>query len=189
MILDPLAARLLLVLHTALAVAAVGAGTHALIWLRRFIAQSQRANQIPPQRAAAVVRFIRLAFVLHAITFAVGNLMYPTYKVNVRVAYLDNPIAVAADYAVRVEHAGAAAPDQSLVMAAQRIARWFDVKEHVLVFGLIAWVAIWWMSRQWRQSLPTRIESTISLWLCSFATATLWSAAIIGVLTAAWRAI
>ena len=82
------AARWMLVLHTALGVAAVGAATHLVLWLRRYSRGAYGMRR-------AVRRFAVLSLGLHAAAFLAGNIMYPTYKVEVRVAYLENATAVA----------------------------------------------------------------------------------------------
>ena len=76
-------------LHTGLGVAAVAAGTHLVVWMRRWLrgAQSRRS----------VVKFALIFFALQAAAFVAGNVMYPTYEVEVRAAYLENPAAVAAE--------------------------------------------------------------------------------------------
>src|SRR5688572_12166146 len=82
----------MLVLHTALGVAAVGTATHLVIWLRRYV-RGQFAL------ARAVKKFAVVSLVLHALAFLAGNVMYPTYKVEVRAAYLDNAAAILDEHA------------------------------------------------------------------------------------------
>ena len=83
------------------------------------------------------------------------------------------------------------------------MARWFDVKEHLLAFGLGALAAVWIITRRWRPRRHVHPAATsaapdhgdadsiavVVVGLAVFAAATLWIGAIIGVLTAAWRAI
>jgi hypothetical protein len=199
-------ARLLLVVHTILAAAAVGAGTHAVLWLRRYC--RHRGATLPG--FASSYRFIRLALVLHALTFLVGNVMYPTYKVNVRMAYLENPVAVTTDFEQRdsqqrrvesflrddnapraSDQASQQSSGSNIATAAQRIAKWFDIKEHILVLGLIAWLGLWMMVRRWDREtdISSPRQEVVVMGLAYFAAATLWAAAVIGILTAAWRAI
>lgn len=198
-------ARLLLVLHTVLAVAAVAAATHLVLWLRRNL--KQRGS------FASTQRFATYALALQLAAFVLGNVMYPTYKMRVRVAYLENPVAIASDYNGRaVDRArieGTAVPNpeptaaDSKALAAVRMARWFDVKEHLLAFGVGALAAVWIITRRWRprrhvhvaviSTTPGHVDAdsiaVVVLGLAVFAAATLWIGAIIGVLTAAWRAI
>jgi hypothetical protein len=201
MLLSDGVARLLLVLHTVLAVAAVAAATHLVLWLRRNL--KRRGN------FASTQRFATYALALHLAAFVLGNVMYPTYKMRVRLAYLENPVAIASDYSRRaVDRArieGTVVPNpeptaaDSKALAAVRMARWFDVKEHLLAFGLGALAAVWIITRRWRPRPLTSTAVTdrtdadsvalVVLGLALFAATTLWIGAIIGVLTAAWRAI
>ncbi|HEX7837625.1 MAG TPA: hypothetical protein VF469_09195, partial [Kofleriaceae bacterium] len=84
------AARWVLVLHTALGAAAVGAATHLVVWSRPFLRGEFG-------RLRAVRRFAWIALVLQLAGFAAGNVMYPTYKVEVRAAYLENAPAITAN--------------------------------------------------------------------------------------------
>src|SRR5689334_5450235 len=77
----------MLVLHTGLGVAAVGAATHLVLWLRRYVRGEYGRHR-------AVKKFAWIALILHALAFIAGNLMYPTYKVEVRAAYLENTNAI-----------------------------------------------------------------------------------------------
>ncbi len=199
MLLSDNVARLLLVLHTVLAVAAVAAATHLLIWLRRSMKRSDGA------RFVSTKRFASYALVLHFAAFVVGNVMYPTYKMRVRVAYLENPVAISSDVArraadrARIEDGAALDASRSTAatvqngadsqaLAGARIARWFDVKEHLLAFGLGALLAVWLITRRWQPQFDDGIGIVV-VSLAAFAAATGWIGAIIGVLTAAWRAI
>ncbi|MBP9088156.1 MAG: hypothetical protein KBG15_18685 [Kofleriaceae bacterium] len=208
MLLSDGVARLMLVLHTVLAVAAVAAATHLVLWLRRNL--KQRGS------FASTRRFATYALVLHFAAFVLGNVMYPTYKIRVRVAYLENPVAIASDFhrraidRSRVEGTAVPNPEptaaDSKALAAMRMARWFDVKEHLLAFGLGALAAVWIITRRWRPhqlvnaTAGAAVDATASrpeadsvamavLGLAVFAAATLWIGAVIGLATAAWRAI
>jgi len=167
------AARWLLVLHTGLGVAAVAAGTHLVIWLRRYLrgAQSRRV----------VVKFAAIFVALQVAAFVAGNAMYPSYKVEVRTAYLENSQAVAAD------HPGGAT--EELVRSAAQAARWFDVKEHWIALGLLASAAVLLILAFWDAERDGATFAPIVVGLATIACATVWLGAIIGVLTAAWRAV
>ena len=167
------AARWLLVLHTGLGVAAVAAGTHLVIWLRRYL-RGTRSRR-------AVVKFAAIFVGLQISAFVAGNAMYPTYKVEVRTAYLENSRAVAAD------HPGAATDE--LVRSAAQAARWFDVKEHWIALGLFASAAVLLILAFWDAKRDGAGFAPIVVGLASIACATVWLGAIIGVLTAAWRAV
>jgi len=98
MVLDAGPARWLLVLHTALGVAAVAASTHLCVWLSKYL-RGQHG------RRRAVRRFAAIALVLQALAFVAGNLAYPTYKTHVRAEYLDDADAVRADWSARERQA------------------------------------------------------------------------------------
>lgn len=185
------AARWLLVLHTGLGVAAVGAATHLVIWLRRYVRGQQGRR--------AVVRFAWLVLALQLGAFALGNLMYPTYKVEVRTAYLENASAVASaatahgkELARVAAREGAEAPAQTatgeLVRRAAQAARWFDVKEHWVALGAFVAAALVLVLSLWDPREGSAI-APIVVGLAGISCGTLWLAAIIGVLTAAWRAV
>ena len=181
------AARWLLVLHTGLGVAAVGAATHLFLWLRRG----------KPRRST--VRFAWLVVALMAGAFVAGNVMYPTYKVEVRAAYLENPAAVtiaAVAHDRELAHVAArenqrppeATQTITLVRRAAQAARWFDVKEHWVALGLLAALALACVLLVWDAAEGGAVR-TVILGLAGIVAATTWLAAIIGVLTASWRAV
>lgn len=181
------AARWLLVLHTGLGVAAVGAATHLFLWLWR--GKARRSS----------VRFAWLVVALMTGAFLAGNVMYPTYKVEVRAAYLENPGAVtAAASAHQRELARVAARENerppeatetiALVHRSAQAARWFDVKEHWVALGLFAAIALACVLMIWDAATGAAIRPVI-LGLATIVAASTWLAAIIGVMTAAWRAV
>jgi hypothetical protein len=189
------AARWLLVLHTALGVAAVGAATHLVLWMRGYL----RGRYA---RHAAVRRFAVIALALHAGGFVVGNVVYPTYRIEVRAAYLDDAGAV-----VEHEHRRAAALERvarregqavpqldapaDQVARARRAARWFDVKEHWIALGLIGSLGLVALLLAWTpaRSEHSAVIAPFAFGLAIVVAATLWLAAIVGILTSAWRAI
>lgn len=185
-------ARWLLVLHTALGVAAVGAATHLVLWLRGVLRGELG-------RLRAVRRFAWLVLALQLAAFAAGNAMYPTYKVEVRAAYLENATAIVADQeghqralervATR-ERARPPAPTATgeLVRRAAAAARWFDIKEHWIALGLLGSLGLvlvlaFWDPRAGRELAP------VILGLAAIVAGTLWLGAVIGVATASWRAV
>ncbi|HEX3758996.1 MAG TPA: hypothetical protein VHW23_09835 [Kofleriaceae bacterium] len=187
------AARWLLVLHTALGVAAVGAATHLVLWLRRM-----RSGQ--PGRLRAVRRFAWLVLALQLAAFAAGNAMYPTYKVEVRAAYLENSTAVVAEQedhqralervATR-ERARPPAPSATgeLVRRAMAAARWFDVKEHWIALGILGSLGLVLVLGFWDPRAGGRELGPVIFGLAVIVAATLWLGAVIGVATASWRAV
>lgn len=183
----------MLVLHTALGVAAVGAATHLVIWMRRMVRGQYGLHK-------SVKKFALISLVLHALAFVAGNVMYPTYKVEVRAAYLENANAIVEE---AVSHQRAVdgiamrekAPtvEQSatseMVARAAKAARWFDVKEHWIALGLIASLGLVLILRFWNPRTDTPALSPIALGLSIVIAGTVWLGAIIGVLTASYRAI
>lgn len=187
------AARWLLVLHTALGVAAVGAATHLVLWLRRL-----RRGEVG--RLRAVRRFAWIVLALQLAAFAAGNAMYPTYKVEVRAAYLENSVAIAAsqeDHQRALERVsardGTRAPAPTataeLVRRAAGAARWFDVKEHWIALGLLASLGLALVLGFWDPRAGGRELASVILGLAVAVAATLWLGAVIGVATASWRAV
>jgi hypothetical protein len=186
------AARWLLVLHTALGVSAVASGTHLVIWLRRYLRGAAGKRR-------AVLKFAWIFFALQLAAFVAGNLMYPTYKVEVRAAYLENSGALASEQAIRdrtlyeLEQKQHGAPSampatSDLVKRAAQAARWFDVKEHWIALGILASLALvlvlgFWDPRTARELVPVVFGLTLVI------AGTVWLGAVIGVLTAAWRAV
>ena len=187
------AARWLLVLHTALGVAAVGAATHLVLWLRRVV-RGQHG------RLRAVRRFAWLVVALQLAAFAAGNAMYPTYKVEVRAAYLENTTAIVAgqdghqralERVAERDRAQPPAPTATgeLVRRAAAAARWFDVKEHWIALGILAALGLVLVLAFWDPRTGGRELAPVILGLAAIVAATLWVGAVIGVMTASWRAV
>jgi len=192
-VLTETAARWMLVLHTAFGVAAVGAATHLVIWLRRYV----RGNY---GKRRAVRQFALYSLLLHAGAMIAGNVMYPTYKVEVRTAYLENAGAIVADRTAREREldriaaregttAYQPAPTADVVKQAGKAARWFDVKEHWVALGLLASLALVLVLACWDPSRDGTALAPIVLGLAVVIAGTVWLGAIVGVLTSAWRAV
>ncbi len=187
------AARWMLVLHTALGVAAVGAATHLVIWMRK-LARGEHG------RHRAVKKFAIISLVLHALAFIAGNVMYPTYKVEVRAAFLENESAIIEsavaherelDNITTREQARKVEPTATteLVARAAKAARWFDVKEHWIALGLFASAGLVLILMFWNPKRDGRALSPIALGLSVVVAGTVWMGAIIGILTASYRAV
>ena len=187
------AARWLLVLHTALGVAAVGAATHLVLWLRRYVHGEHG-------RRRAVVRFAWIVLALQVAAFIAGNTMYPTYKVEVRAAYLENAGAVAKAHAAHEqelariaerEHttASTGAATESLVKRAAASAHWFDIKEHWIAIAMFVQAALVLVLSLWEPQRDGTAIAPIVLGMAIIVAAAVWLGAIIGVLVAAVRAV
>lgn len=187
------AARWLLVLHTLLGVAAVGTATHLVIWLRRYLRGKTGSRR-------AVLKFARLTLALQVLAFAAGNAMYPTYKVEVRAAYLENPMALTQaheakhTWAARVIAGEGGEPRQApemtdVVRGGAHAARWFDIKEHWVALGIFVSAGVLLMLSRWPTERAQSALAPIAMALAIVCAATLWLAAIVGILTTAWRAI
>jgi hypothetical protein len=192
-VLTDAAARWMLVLHTALGVAAVGAATHLVIWLRRYV----RGNY---GRRRAVRTFALWAFLLHVAAFAAGNVAYPTYRVEVRAAYLENAGRIVADETTHQRELDKIAaregttaheptPTAQVVKKAAKAVRWFDVKEHWVALGMLASLALLLVLRFWDPSRDGPALAPIVVGLSYVIAGTVWFGAIVGILTSAWRAI
>ncbi len=176
-------ARALLLLHGLVAAVLVGASTHQLLWCRHYL----RGRF---DRARAERRFAAVASAAFVATFFLGNLLYPTYKVRVRAEYFDAPSAVVAEGALRDSEAAhhhaplprAEAADLSWV------GRLFDVKEHWVALGCAASLALLLLSRR---AHPEGDRRLLALYLgLSFVVAgTAWTGAVIGLVTASFRAV
>lgn len=187
------AARWVLVLHTAVGVAAVGAATHLVLWLRKYV-RGQYG------RRRAVIRFAWIVLALQLGAFVAGNVMYPTYKVEVRAAYLENASAITADQTTRareLERIGAregvemAQPSATveIVRRAAAAARWFDIKEHWIALGILVSLALLVILSKWDPRTHGTTIAPIVVTLAVIAAGTIWFGAVVGVLTASWRAV
>ena len=131
-------ARWLLVLHAVIGAATVASSTHLVVWMRGYLRGK-------PQRRRGVRRFAWISLALFAVTFVVGNLAYPIYKVRVRTGYLEDPAAIAA-----------ATPDRAaaeeLAERTFRVVRWFDIKEHWAALGLALSIGLVLILRTWEPS-------------------------------------
>jgi len=192
-VLTEAAARWMLVLHTALGVAAVGAATHLVLWSRGFLRGSFG-------RLVAARRFAWIALVLQLLAFAAGNAMYPTYKVEVRTAYLENREAIATQHdhhqrqLERVAEREGVQPTQpsattEIVRRAAQAARWFDVKEHWVALGILASLGLVLVLAFWDPRTAGRELAPVVFGLALIVAGTVWLGAVIGVLTASWRAV
>jgi hypothetical protein len=195
---DVATARWLLIAHGIVAAAAVASTTHWCVWLWPFV--RGRYTKVPATR-----RFGIIAMSLYLVAATGGMLLYPTYKARVKLEFLTSSRAVLDDASARIHaaeelraRAAGVAPrtlDPAAVLSesrdapdrAEKVARWFDVKEHWVALGLLlglgtmAALLAWDPRRDGRAALP---------FVCLGALATCavtWAAAIIGLVTTATR--
>jgi len=182
--LEPLA-RPLLVCHAIAAAVLVGASTHHLLWCRHYL--FGRYGRIQAEK-----RFATITACAFVTTFVLGNLLYPTYKVRVRAEYFDNPAAIAEEVKLREEQhrlVGIAATAPSpVVPALTSIARIFDIKEHWVALGCAASLALWILSRR---AHPREQRGVLPLYLglAAVQCGTAWFGAVVGLVTASFRAV
>lgn len=198
-------ARWLLIVHAVLAASVVAASTHLVLWMRGY----PRGRFA---RRAATVRFAWISFVLYVATAVVGNLIYPVYKVRVRLEYLESGTAVTRDLAERRDmrfhsyerlsrsrhykelddlppRAGRVEPTEEVVRDAAVVARWFDVKEHLVFLGALLAGACVLILKTWN---PRRDDPLLARPLFAFAVGAAfaaWMAAIVGIVTASYRSV
>jgi hypothetical protein len=182
--LEPLARPLLLV-HAIAAAVLVGATTHHLVWCRHYV-YGRYGHARAEKRFATITAF---TFVL---TFVVGNLLYPTYKVRVRAEYFDNPPAIAEEVKLRAaqhEAVGVAPrPMPNVVATLSPVARLFDIKEHWVALGCAASVILWILSRKLHPKDDRRVLP-LYLGLSMVQCGTAWFGAIVGLVTASFRSV
>ena len=194
--------RYFLLLHTVVAVATVAISTHLVVWMRPW-----RRGKWTRYRAVRRFAFLSLAF--YGITFTMGNLIYPLYKVRVRTEFLEHPVEVARETRARRTHSAEVAqryreinagapmeePEVDLENVRQvagttaRVARWFDVKEHWVALGFALAAACAFLLAFWN---PARDGATAVPWAFAMAcgaAASAWIAAIIGVVVSSFRAV
>jgi hypothetical protein len=181
-------ARWVLVLHAALGIAA-----HLVLWTRRYL-RGQWGKRRSVRRFAWIVLALQLA------AFLAGNIMYPTYKVEVRAAYLENQSAVnnqanaqqnaLGTIATREGTQATEAPaTRELVRRAAAAARWFDIKEHWVALGLLASLALLLVLWRWDPQNDGLDIAPIVSALTWLTASTIWLGALVGLLTASWRAV
>jgi hypothetical protein len=139
----------LFVLHGLFAIALLGAVTHqaASVWMP---VRHPNPSFVTRFRAVKAANYTNAIIVLFLLTFAMGAIVYPTYRIGARV-YMEN-----------------------LRMSASVGS--FEMKEHLVSFGLALLPAYWYF---WRNPLAPEHEMTrkvIVLLLALFV----WSAFLVG---------
>jgi hypothetical protein len=177
-------ARLLLILHAVGAAVLCGAIVHTLLSVLR------RLRGRPPwPRERALATTASLAYL---VTFGLGLLVYPTYRVRVRAEYFDSPRLAQAEAQARATlHAElrrtprvVPIPPRSLAGAA----RLFDIKEHWIALVLPIAVGLLVLGRRAGRS-PERRVVALYAGLCATLGAASFAAALIGLVTAAHRSV
>jgi hypothetical protein len=199
-VLDPAAARWLMIAHGVLAAAAVAATTHWCVWLWPFRRERYA-------RLRAVKRFGVIAMSLYLVAMSGGLLIYPTYKARVKLEFLTSSTAVLDDAAARMhatELVAARAADReprtlepgAILRAtrdaperAEKVARWFDTKEHWVAVGLMLGLAAMAVLLAWDPRRDGRGPLTLVLCGALGTCAIAWMAAIIGLMTTATRSL
>ena len=201
-------ARLLLVVHTVLAAALVAVSTHLVVWMRGF----PRGRF---QRLQAIRKLSLISACLFVATFVVGNVLYPVYKVRVRAEYLEQPSALmdevesrararaqtAARYRDSADGDGplpdARVPsDRELARnsahvprEAAKVARWFDVKEHWVAFGMALAIAVAVLVRRWHPKRDGGGIANIVFLMALAAAFSTWLGALVGIVVSSYRAV
>ena len=176
-------ARALLLIHAISAAVLVAATTHHIVWLRGYF--SRNFGRYKGER-----RFALIAACAYLVTFLIGNLLYPTYKVRVRAEFFDNPAAIAEELKLRQaqEKVTTPAPVANALPSLSPIARLFDIKEHWVALGCVASLLLLLLSRL---AHPREEAHTLVLYLglALFACSTAWWGAIVGLITASFRSV
>jgi hypothetical protein len=170
-------ARELLIVHLVLSGVLVGAATHLAIWMRGF----WRGRVL---RLVAIRRFAWIVALAFLANIAVGLLAYPSYKVRVRIDYLENTSALLAEYTRLGKK-----PPEVEAPPTYRAARWFDVKEHVIAMGLATALALLVALGTWDPRTDGTVIARALFGLAVFTAATTWMAAITGAVVTSYRAI
>lgn len=147
--------RALLLLHAASSVVLLGAATHHALLMRFYLRRRF-------ERVALEKTYAKVIAYTYPITFAIGLLVYPTYRVHIRGYYLDR--------------------------FAPLYAKLFDVKEVYAALAIFVAVALGVLAYRWRPKDEPHlapIVAAMSLVLCL----AVWFSAIVGVLVTGVRGI
>lgn len=140
---------LLFVMHGLLAIALLGAITHQAIalWLP---SRSPDPNFLGRFRAVKAASYTNAIIILFILTFALGALVYPAYRIGARIFMENLRMGVAVGS--------------------------FEVKEHLVSFALGLLPAYWYF---WRQPLDTRHAWTRKI-IVMLMTLFIWAGFLIG---------
>ncbi|HJZ86529.1 MAG TPA: hypothetical protein VKN99_15215 [Polyangia bacterium] len=151
-------ARPLLVVHALSAAVLVASATHHLIWCRGYL--RGRFGRVAQERLFAAV-----AALAYAVTFSLGLLLYPTYKLHVRAEYLDR-----ADVGL------------------SWVARLFDVKEMWMLVGVAIAGGLFYLSRRAHPRDQPRV-APLYLGLSVLLCLSVWGAALMGLTVVSYRGV
>ncbi|HWH80014.1 MAG TPA: hypothetical protein VNT76_21685 [Candidatus Binatus sp.] len=128
----------LLILHGLLAVALLGAITHQTIsvWSP---ARGSAESFVGRMRSVSAPTYVNAIIVLYLLTFCVGSLIYPSYRLNVRIVL------------------------EQMQLFKQNGA--FELKEHLVAIGLGMLPAYWYFWRQPLASDHARTRAVITIML------------------------
>ncbi len=154
-----------------------------MVWLRGYF--GRQFSRYKGERRFALIT--ACAFVS---TFVLGNILYPTYKVRVRAEFFDNAIAVGDEIRLREAQHKVAPPAATtpILPSLSRVSRLFDVKEHWVALGCGASLLLLLLSRL---AHPREQPQTLILYLglALLVCGTAWCGAIVGLITASFRAV
>ena len=146
-------AKVLLVLHAASAIVLIGSTTHNGILAVRHLLGSP----VRPRLQRLYVRVLGWAYL---VTFVLGLVAYPAFRLGVRAAYLDEHVPLATGF--------------------------FEVKEHWLAIGLVVLACYWPMSRTIRVGRRTS-DALLYHFLGIILLVIVWLAMLTGLLLVAIR--
>ena len=188
-------ARLLLFAHAIVSCALVASATHLVVW-----AWPRQGRYFAKAKGCA--RFAKIIFALYCANMALGLLIYPTYRVQVREELLDRPRQVAAisdrEFTARTETLAAYGRQDvrsphdpmSAVANADKTVKWFDVKEHWVALGLP--LSLFVMVAIGRRRKSFDVADAFSRWTFAAVivmTSIVWLAALVGLATASAKAV
>jgi hypothetical protein len=154
--------RFLLVVHAIVGGLAVATTTHLVVW--SYPSLSRR-----PTRTRGIRTFALWAMVSYIAQLVLGNVLYPAYKVRVRMGYLEERSAAG----------------QNLGW----VSRVFDWKEHWVAIGLPLLVVAFVLSGR-RAPSTAPLEWPRAVFFCALGAAVCaWTAAIIGLLVTSVRSV
>ena len=149
------ARKLLLVLHTAAAVVLIGSATHHLL---QMPARLRGAPRLRLERIYALV-----VAVTYALTYALGALLYPTYRYHVRALFLD-----------RYHPA---------------VSNLFDIKENLATIALLVALGMGAVGGRLTTEMADRALVRVYVGMAAFVAAVVWFNVVSGVVIVSYRSV